>query len=193
MDGSTVYPNVSSESLSLPFDGGNARESLYSLASQGWPDIRIIRMVSSIEDSMYQEPKYVSYNCTIRPCVKTYSGAIRLSQLEEVVESEELIYTSSRDQDYTIADLGCIDPTGRQHLLDMGYRIQPQQRWVSWPVTIYRNFTTKEIEYTGSCEGQITENMERYCDMDAYRLAFYKPDHPALKDEYTRLFPLQCM
>ncbi|KAF2874040.1 hypothetical protein BDV95DRAFT_604257 [Massariosphaeria phaeospora] len=82
---------------------------------------------------------YVAYNCTVYPCVRTYSSKIRVGKLEELVEEEtgpdvERVFLKwgNTDITYTTADLDCVDEEERRILRDIGYEFNDTDRWLPY-------------------------------------------------------------
>jgi len=140
-----VYRNIK-----LQLDDG-AEERIekyrYVLVASGLDGISVIRVLN------YTVPTYAAYRCKVLACMKTFSGAIRQSLLEESVESEHMMSTEGGD--YSAADLNCLNSTGRRLLGDLGYQLEPDQRWTTWTTFCRRDLP-----------GTI---LDKYCEQGLHR------------------------
>ena len=171
----------------LTLDLGDGRVSTeeirHTLVARGYPTIDIIRALD------WQAPTFAAYRCEILPCVKTYSGSIVKSSIDERLESEYIMPES--DGYYRVADLECIHTSQRQQLQDLGYRIQADQRWLPYNVTISQNETLKTITFEGSCKYVPEDHVHQYCDKS--RRSMYDSSEFSLKEEYAKLVPADCV
>lgn len=122
---------------------------MVTLSSASNPTIHMVSVINKYT------PKYAAYRCEIWPCVKTYSATVHKSELFEKTTNEYLITTLNDDYNsYQVADLTCINSTGRDQLREMGYIIDDGQRWTSWNTSVTYNITEQHPMpiYDGTCE-----------------------------------------
>lgn len=173
--------------MNLTLDLGDGRVSMeeirHTLVARGYPTIDIIRALD------WQVPTFAAYRCEILPCVKTYSSSIVKSLIDERLESEYIIPES--DEYYRVADLKCMNTSQRQQLQDLGYHIKADQRWLPYNVTISQNETSKALTFEGSCKYLPEDYVGRYCEES--RRSMYNSSEFALKEEYAKLVPADCV
>ena len=74
---------------------------------------------------------YAAYSGEISPCVKSYSGTINRSVMEELVKSEHFISRNPLNGNYVTADLSYVNATGRQHVQKMEHNTTANERWMA--------------------------------------------------------------
>lgn len=156
---------------------------MVTLNSSSHPIVHMVGVINKYT------PKYAAYRCEIWPCVKTYSATVHKSELFEKTVNEYLLTTPSGIYNsYQVADLTCVNSTGRDQLREMGYTANDGQRWTAWNTSLIYNITEQNPipQYNGTCYNVPGEQLEKYCSEEI-------PGHWYLKQDYAQLFPPDCV
>jgi hypothetical protein len=182
-------PNPPYENLTLSLQNGTigVSEQRKVLVARGTPSIDIIRL---LDWQTWKAPTYAAYSCEILPCVKSYTAEIRNSLLHETLQSEHILPDGGTDHDQRVADLACVDSTKQQHLRNMGYDLETNQRWLPYNVSVYQNWMMENISYRGTCKFMPQDQVNEYCNKSS--TIAYTSDY-ALKDKYAELVPAECV
>ena len=100
-----------------------------------WPDCN----TTDAKETLWKCRGYGAARCSMKPCVKTFNASIEAGKLTETLLSTSTStgwgYPSEGGFMQYMIDTECINTVERTMLLEGGYKIDPQQRWLGYNVT----------------------------------------------------------